>query len=534
MMKFFNPVVITVVLLLMVGKTFGQAEVSLSSLLKEMTARKANTYWPAQNFSTHQASSYDRASVAPDKAGWYGNADFSQYKGSIQKNGRTEQVMLDVDGPGVLVRFWLTTFKRNGVFRIYFDNRDSASLQIAGYDLLKSGLNLGPALLNPHSSYQPTEKGGSTLYLPLPYAKHCRVTWEEKDLKDKQPRYYQINYRTYLPKVKVKTFDIKQLAIATKQIATTEQQLWKPPTQRANSQRILKQTILPGKTAVIQMPKGSWAIDLMKLKIVAQHAAVQDQVLRSTLIKIVFDGVQTVWCPVGDFSGSGVGGKPLQSWYRTVKSDGDIISRWVMPYQKTAEISFINLSDAPLTVDLTTELNTYQWTGSSMYFHASWKQKRNEAIFKWDRPQAAELNFITIQGKGVYLGNSMSVFNHMHTWYGEGDQKIWVDEDKFPSEFGTGTEDYYNTSWAPVVLYQTPFANAPRADHEDSYGYNTFTRTRNLDRIPFKKLFKMDMEMLGWQNGSADFAITTYWYGFAGATDNTAGVAEEAKIILPN
>lgn len=33
--------------------------------------------------------------------------------------------------------------------------------------------------------------------------------------------------------------------------------------------------------------------------------------------------------------------------------------------------------------------------------------------------------------------------------------------DTFPSFMGTGTEDYYNCSWAPVVPFATPFGRAP-------------------------------------------------------------------------
>ena len=33
--------------------------------------------------------------------------------------------------------------------------------------------------------------------LPLPYASHCRITFEEPDWERFVPRYYQINYRTY-------------------------------------------------------------------------------------------------------------------------------------------------------------------------------------------------------------------------------------------------------------------------------------------------------------------------------------------------
>ena len=86
--------------------------------------------------------------------------------------------------------------------------------------------------------------------------------------------------------------------------------------------------------------------------------------------------------------------------------------------------------------------------------------------------------------------------------------KIWVDDDVFPSHFGTGTEDYYNSSWAPVVIFQTPFGGAPRADQASSHGYNTFFRTRNLDGIPFSSLLRFDIELLSWVRGTVDYATT--------------------------
>ena len=162
-----------------------------------------------------------------------------------------------------------------------------------------------------------------------------------------------------------------------------------------------------------------------------------------------------------------------------------------------------------------------------MYFHTTWKYEKNvkdvkgdydlNKVAKLDTAGPIDWNFATIKGKGIYIGNTLAVFNHMNAWYGEGDAKAYVDNEKFPSEFGTGLEDYYNTSWAPVVLYQTPFANAPRADNPGSFGHNAFTRTRNLDGIPFTKSFAYDMEMLSWEGGFIDCSATTYWYGFKGA-----------------
>ena len=85
-----------------------------------------------------------------------------QYIRIEEKEEHKENVMLDADGPGAIVRFWLTTFKRNGIIRIYFDAKEQAGIEIPAYDLMKSNWGLGKALLNPHSSYEPKEKGGST------------------------------------------------------------------------------------------------------------------------------------------------------------------------------------------------------------------------------------------------------------------------------------------------------------------------------------------------------------------------------------
>ncbi|MFN8095818.1 MAG: DUF2961 domain-containing protein [Vicinamibacteria bacterium] len=38
-------------------------------------------------------------------------------------------------------------------------------------------------------------------------------------------------------------------------------------------------------------------------------------------------------------------------------------------------------------------------------------------------------------------------------WYGEGDDMFFVDGEARPSLNGTGTEDYFNTSWSPNNLY---------------------------------------------------------------------------------
>ncbi len=510
---------------------FSQTSISLNTLLAEIKDVSAVASWPQPAYTLKQSSSYDRKSISPDKPGWFANGDFNQFIRKEEKKNRTEYVMMDAAGPGAVVRFWLTTQVKPGKLRFYFDNERVASIEIPAYDLLKGDFKLGTALLNPHSSYEPDGKGGNTLYLPLPYQKHCKITFEFTDSTTiNTSHYYQINYRTYEAGTKVKTFRKVDLITYKPAIDKAEKALWNPPTYYKGKEINKHQSIAAINQMTFSLPNGNAAVRLLTINITTANKDDIAKALKSVILKIDFDGHQTVYCPVGDFSGSGYGGKIIKSWYRDLNENGKIISRWVMPYQKNAAITIINKAWFAVDAEISATVDNWKWDNNSMYFHTTYKYEENIKDAKWeydvnkiaakDSAAPIEWNFVKIKGRGIYLGNSLAVNNHMDTWYGEGDAKVWVDDDKFPSEFGTGLEDYYNTSWAPVVLYQTPFANAPRADNQSSFGHNTFTRTRNLDGVPFNKSFRYDLEMLSWDGGTIDAAATVYWYGAAAAVDN--------------
>jgi len=520
-------------LILMAGsanQAICQVVISVKTLLEEMTNTSSVASWPQPAYTMKQASSYDRRSVGPDKPGWFANGDANQFIRKENHQGHTEYVMMDADGPGAIVRFWLTSLVKAGRLRLYFDHESQPSVEIPAYDLLKGGLNIGPTLLIPHSSYETDGKGGSTMYLPLPYQRHCKITVEFPDsTTSATPHYYQVNYRTYAAGTRVRTFSKADLTAYRSVIDESEAALWHPGVNDKGKQVKGQQTLAGGKEISFNLPKGSAAIRLLTIKVTPSRKEDRATALRNVVLKIVFDGQQTVWCPVGDFSGSGYGGYVLKSWYRDVGEDATMTSRWVMPYERDATLSLVNKSPFDVDVVLTAAVDKWTWNSQSLYFHASYKYGENIRDAKWDydvnriaaedTTAPIEWNFVKIKGQGIYLGNTLAVNNHMHSWYGEGDAKVWVDDDPFPSEFGTGLEDYYNTSWAPVVVYQTPFANAPRADNPSSFGHNTFTRTRNLDGIPFKRSFTYNLEMLSWDGGTIDAATTVYWYGRAGAAE---------------
>lgn len=498
----------------------------MDSLLKEMTDFSAVARWPQPEYTCRQFSSHDPAKVAPGKPGWFGNNDFSQYIREEDNGGRKEKVMMDADGPGCVVRFWLTTTKnKSGTLRIYLDGNPVPVLSFPAYDLLSGDLNLGVPLDQPHPGYSPTDNGGNTLMLPIPYARHCKVTWEEAG---EGPRYYQIDYRTYRPSTMVRTLTRADLEGARPLIAEVQKKLLAPLDSPTGRVTLLNELIPAGKSVSLDLPDGPAAIQQLEFLLKPDGSTGLEHALRSCIIQLRFDNEDTVWCPASDFFGSGVGVNPLQSWYRTVRADGAMICRWVMPYAHYSSVTISNLGEHSVKVALRAVTSSWQWDDRSMHFHTAWHYEAGLTT-----PPPRDWNYVRIAGQGVYIGDTLALFNPEATWYGEGDEKIWVDGESFPSHMGTGTEDYYDFSFAPRGIMQTPFANQVRVDQPMTQGNNVLTRTRNLDGIPFSRSLSFDFELISWRPTKLIYAATTYWYAFSGASVNVPPQPRAAALPVP-
>ena len=116
------------------------------------------------------------------------------------------------------------------------------------------------------------------------------------------------------------------------------------------------------------------------------------------------------------------------------------------------------------------------WLGA---FEVEWRQEN--PIHTQPRQ---DWNYVEVRGAGVFVGDTLAVTNPVKTWWGEGDEKIYVDGETFPSHFGTGTEDYYGYAWGSPEPFEGPFHAQPRCDGPDNYGHTTVSRVRILDAIP--------------------------------------------------
>ena len=494
----------------------GAGEIDLGGLLREMLDRAGIAEFPKPAFVCKQASSYNRKSKTPGTREWFSTDDYSHFIRCDEVGGRREWVMADVDGPGAIVRWWITQYKYDGTIRIYLDGSDKPAIEGKGNELV--GGKQGGLVGAPLSAMRAR---GCNLYLPIPFSKHCKITYDGRNARETRKFgdniYYNINYIRYAKGAKVKTFTKADLKANSALLDKVQRELLKPETNALKVRRTVKggkATLAPGQS-MTREAAGGGAICRIRVKVSGDDIK---QTMRSTVIKADFDGKQRIWAPVGGFFGSGPGLNPFKGWWRQVEKDGWMTCWWPMPFKKTAAITISNHGTSDVTVELgDIGVADWTWTNRTMYFNSSWRGDDHIAVFGNDYTRGEEWNYVTVRGKGVYVGDTMAVFNRplkpRLSWWGEGDEKIYVDGELFPSHFGTGTEDYFGYAWGTAAPFEAPFHAQPRGDANKGPGHTTNTRTRMLDRIPFQKSFKMNMELMHWRSGgTVDYATTTYWY----------------------
>ena len=519
------PLVLILACLSQLGARDVTADViDFGSLLGQMLDRAAIAEFPEPAFVCKQASSYNRESQQPGMPEWFATGDYSQFIRSEKVGERREWVMLDVEGPGAIVRWWITQYKYDGILRVYLDGSDTPVLEGTGDELVagKSAAIVGAPLSAKRAA-------GCNLYLPIPFRKHCKITYDGANATETKKFgdniYYNINYIQYADGTDVKSFVRDDLKANAQLIERVQQGLIAPGDYGLEAVRTIaggKQMLPPGQSITRDIA-GCGAICRLRVKIDADDI---EQAMRSTVIRADFDGKQRVWAPVGGFFGSGPGLNPFQGWWRRVEKCGWMTCWWPMPFRETATIAVTNYGTSDVAVELgEIAVADWTWTDRTMYFHSSWRGDDHIAVFGNNYVLGEEWNYATIRGKGVYVGDTMAVFNRplvsKNSWWGEGDEKIYVDGELFPSHFGTGTEDYFGYAWGTAAPFEAPFHAQPRGDANKGPGHTTNTRTRMLDRIPFQKSFRLDMELMHWRSGgTVDYATTTYWYARDGAQGN--------------
>jgi len=288
--------------------------------------------------------------------------------------------------------------------------------------------------------------------------------------------------------------------------------------------------IPPGETRVLADIRGPGAITHLWMT--------QPNHYRECLLKITWDNARrpSVLVPLGDFFGLGHGlVNSYQSLLFTASTNqnhrfnqGCALNCYVrMPFRERALVELVNESDEPHMQYFYVDYETCDAPPTDAgYFHAEFR--RANPFGGWghevrvNKPEANivnkgklawENNYVILdtRGRGHYIGCNLSVTNFQGTWWGEGDDMIWVDGYKWPPDLhGTGSEDYLNQAWG---MQPNAFLRNGSSIHEQhTQGYQTSYVFHVENPVRFEKDIKVTIEHGHGNHLANEMASTAYWY----------------------
>lgn len=216
---------------------------------------------------------------------------------------------------------------------------------------------------------------------------------------------------------------------------------------------------------------------------------------RSLVLRMYWEGTEqpSVEAPLGDFFGVGHGAMTTYtSLPAAVTSHGRARNCfWKMPFRASARITVTNES--------------LEYRTDSFYYYVDWRQYDAapedlayfHARYRQETPaEAGDYLLLETAGRGHYVGTVYSVHQMERGWFGEGDDRFYIDGEEYPSIRGTGTEDYFGDAWG-FREFATPFYGVPLFDGYFEGDRVTAYRWHIPDPIPFTTSLRAAIEHKG-------------------------------------
>ncbi len=375
------PLVIAVSAIIIIASCRNEQIITFRSLLREMTMAEAVTRFPDPSYRLVQYSSYDRRSIHPDSAGWFANNDFTQFIREEIKDGRREYVMLETEGPGAIVRWWMTFGNVNALnsyVRVYIDDQQTPVIEGMAPQLVGRGLLAPDPLSAAVSPLTEPQRQGYNLYLPIPFSRSCKVTLENDSIVINPQRrspsiYYNICARLYEKGTRV--VSMKSEMLSADSLAVSECASAIAAGHEADAKEELKSftagKYAPGTACSVRINDGGLALSSFSLSLSATDTAAA---LKHTMIRMRFDGRETVAVPAGYLFGTGYSYSNYRTRFSEVDEDGRMSLFWLMPFRDSCEISVFNGSADSVIISASVTMVPYKWDSSSMHFGASWHE----------------------------------------------------------------------------------------------------------------------------------------------------------------
>jgi hypothetical protein len=487
---------------------------SYSNLVSRLTDLEYLATLPAPGDKCALWSSYDRSSYYDINTGQYINWDANNDCCGIIRTEGTNQVLAEMTGPGCIWRIWSAT-PGNGHVRIYLDGTNGPPVVDLPFWAYFDGQH---APFTNSAIVHTTAANGWNNYTPIPYQHSCKIvadpTWGS---------YYQFTYETFPSGTVVPTFNPQLSAADAAVLAKANRVLSQPGTDPAglrSGQTTLTNvvTVNGGSTQLVAQVSGAGAITVLRVQLNLPPAPDDYDLLRTLALQIKWDGETSpsVWAPLGDFFGTAPGANVYTSLPLGHTADGWWYCYWYMPYGNGAQVELVN--DGTNVQQVTFQITTAPLTrplAQLARFHAKWHR---DAFLPTDPGRAIDWTLATTTGAGRYVGTMLHIWNPGGGWWGEGDDKFFVDGEPFPSSIGTGSEDYFGYAWSSGVLFQHALHNQTHND-SNSKGHISVNRWHIADAVPFLQSFQGYIEKYFANSRPTLYAAMGYWYLNSGGRD---------------
>jgi hypothetical protein len=441
-------------------------------------------------------SSYDRTG---------GNADFNNFL-STDANG--DVVLCDLKGPGTIYRLWVTGFNRDlARIKFYFDGETTPRV-----DMLMNTLFAGETapFLSPLVDDDGVSSGGYYCYLPMSFSRGIKITANGTH---GERFYYNVNYHLYPPDTIVTTWTGAEDSSAVRA-------LWNRVTQDPKSDAgnmtvtgVVNLNI--GSTVTMFELAGPRAFSSIKLRVpgvVARPASDVWDILNATWIRIYWDNESnpSVAAPLGSFFGVG-----QFSTYRAkslaagLDDSSALYIYFPMPFEKHARIELFNSRGVALN-GIAYEIKHKAFDDSFArvgYF----KTQFNHQVHAGG--DGTDVTILDTDGTGHFVGVVLSILGEANRMYLEGDERIYIDDNRSPAIHGTGTEDFFNGGWyyrgGP---FSQPVHGLAANVHDGSFDRTAQYRLFLADAIPFNRHLTVGIEHGQYNDVSEEAWALAYYY----------------------
>ena len=492
-----------------------------ADLVQRLTDLQHLATLPEPGEKTAQFSSYDRASRYDEKSGKYLHWDANGDNDGIIRRENGQLVLAEMDGPGCLWRIW-SAAPKGGHVRIYLDGDTNAVVDLPFAEFF-SGTNAPftrRALVH-------TVAQGCNNYTPIPFQKSCKIVADEG-----WGAYYHFGYTTFPRGTQVPTFK-RELSPEENAALDEADKILSHcgPREFPNGHSSSGGDGLLAGNGSFDSNKldGPGAINCIRVRFDPPLTPADRDVLRELSIQIRWDGERSpsVWSPLGDFFGTAPGANAYRSLPCGYTEDGWFYANWFMPFATNAEVKFLNegKTERKFKYEIYSEPIKGDFARYAR-FHAKWHR---DEFLPTEAERQIDWPLLKTTGRGRFVGVMLHIWNPRGGWWGEGDEKFFVDGEKFPSTFGTGSEDYFGYAWSSPVLFQHAYHNQTHNDG-NSKGHVSVNRWHIADQVPFQKHFEGDLEKYFPNERPTRYASTVYWYLEPGGNDPYSAVPLDERM----